>query len=379
MDSPAVGFWSTVQPPIDPSQPAMAVRKKSMKFRLSISACALALSAPLAAWSQVSLSINFGPPPLPVYAQPEIPADGYLWTPGYWSWNPSDSDYYWVPGTWVLAPAVGLLWTPGYWGYEGSAFRWHGGYWADHIGFYGGVNYGYGYTGHGYEGGHWAGDVFAYNRSVNNVNTTVVHNVYNTTVVNNYNVTRVSFNGGPGGVSARPSASELQVTSAKHVEPTANQVQHERTALATPTQRASVNHGVPQVAATPRPSAFAVPEVARTSSGRQPAQPVQKTSSIAQRPVPAPPKTIPDSATHAAAIHEPVTPHGGDSKGAPDVRAKPPSPERTVVEKTAAPHPEVARPAEPQARAETPHPQTAPQAKVAGAKPEPRGEDRPHE
>ena len=30
--------------------------------------------------------------------------------------------YYWVPGTWVLAPEPGYLWTPGYWGWGGNAF-----------------------------------------------------------------------------------------------------------------------------------------------------------------------------------------------------------------------------------------------------------------
>ena len=41
--------------------------------------------------------------PPPVYVQPPCPAPGDIWIPGYWAW---DDDYYWVPGTWVLAPAV---------------------------------------------------------------------------------------------------------------------------------------------------------------------------------------------------------------------------------------------------------------------------------
>ena len=80
---------------------------------------ALVLAAlPLAANASVALgiSVNFAPPELPVYVQPEIPAPGYIWTPGYWAWSPAG--YYWVPGTWVLPPAVGLLWTPGYWGWR---------------------------------------------------------------------------------------------------------------------------------------------------------------------------------------------------------------------------------------------------------------------
>jgi len=35
----------------------------------------------------VSVSVNLAPPELPVYEQPPIPEDGYLWTPGYWYWD----------------------------------------------------------------------------------------------------------------------------------------------------------------------------------------------------------------------------------------------------------------------------------------------------
>ena len=41
----------------------------------------LAMSA--AAYAQVSISISFAPPELPVYDQPLCPGEGYLWTPGY--------------------------------------------------------------------------------------------------------------------------------------------------------------------------------------------------------------------------------------------------------------------------------------------------------
>jgi hypothetical protein len=39
---------------------------------------------PLAALADIELSINIAPPPLPVYEQPPVPTEGYLWTPGYW-------------------------------------------------------------------------------------------------------------------------------------------------------------------------------------------------------------------------------------------------------------------------------------------------------
>src|SRR5215469_4683538 len=94
-------------------------------------------------FGNVFFSVSFGPPVLPVYAQPLCPGPGYIWVPGYWGWNPDWDDYYWVPGTWVLAPQPGFLWTPGWWGWGGSAYNWHPGYWGQQVGFYGGVDYGF--------------------------------------------------------------------------------------------------------------------------------------------------------------------------------------------------------------------------------------------
>ena len=114
------------------------------------------------------------------YQQPPCPGDDYIWTPGYWGWQ--NTGYYWVPGVWVTAPYVDALWTPPYWGFVDGRYAWHHGYWGPHIGFYGGIDYGFGYTGHGYYGGYWNNGHVYYNRSVTNVNTTVVRNVYNYSV-----------------------------------------------------------------------------------------------------------------------------------------------------------------------------------------------------
>src|ERR1700678_2054267 len=131
----------------------------------------------------VGISVRVAPPEIPVYVQPPCPTDGYLWTPGYWSY--ANDDYYWVPGVWVAPPRVGLLWTPPWWGFAGGFYGFHAGYWGPHVGFYGGVNYGVGFGGVGFFGGEWRGGHFAYNMAVTQVNTTVIHNTYNTTVVNN--------------------------------------------------------------------------------------------------------------------------------------------------------------------------------------------------
>ena len=161
-------------------------------------------------------SITIAPPALPVYVQPVAPADGYLWTPGYWAYG--DEGYFWVPGTWVMAPEVGLLWTPGYWGWGGNGFAWNEGYWGTQVGFYGGVDYGFGYGGVGYQGGYWNHGSFYYNRSVNNVNARNFHNVYDRTVRNN-NANHVSYNGGRGGINARPTQAEETASHQQHRQP----------------------------------------------------------------------------------------------------------------------------------------------------------------
>ena len=171
-----------------------------------ILAALLAMALPTLAVAQfsVDVSVNVPPPELPVYDQPPIPGDGYIWTPGYWAWGDDVQDYYWVPGTWVAAPQPNYLWTPGYWGWQGGAFLWNAGYWGTHVGFYGGVNYGYGYGGSGFDGGYWQDGRMYYNRSVTNISTTNITNVYNKTVINNVTENRASYNGGNGGVRAQP-------------------------------------------------------------------------------------------------------------------------------------------------------------------------------
>lgn len=231
---------------------------------LSVTALAAILPAAVRAQVFVGISVNFAPPALPVYEQPPIPEPGYLWIPGYWAWDDDVEDYYWVPGTWAEAPEPGLLWTPAWWGWSNGVYAFHEGYWGAHVGFYGGVAYGFGYNGSGYEGGYWQNNHFFYNSTVNNIRNNVnITNVYSKTVIVN-NVSHVSFNG-PGGVSARPTPQQMAAAQEPHRPPTAVQVQHIRTAAVTPSLRASANHGAPPIAAAARPAAFNGPGVVRAA------------------------------------------------------------------------------------------------------------------
>jgi WXXGXW repeat (2 copies) len=241
----------------------IALRSIALRSLLLLFA-SFALAHSSSAQIAVGISVGFGPPALPVYDQPICPADGYLWTPGFWAYD-DDDGYYWVPGTWVEPPEVGFLWTPGYWGWGGSAFIFHEGYWGPHVGFYGGINYGFGYGGVGFEGGRWDGGHFAYNTYVSHVNTTIIHNTYNTrvTVVENH----VSYNGGQGGLQARESEQERSYANERHIPRVAAQTQHIEEARKNPDLRASANHGKPPIAATARPSDFHGGAVAARNAG----------------------------------------------------------------------------------------------------------------
>ena len=198
----------------------------------------------------ISITASIAPPDLPIYDQPACPADGYMWTPGYWAYG--DGDYYWVPGVWVSPPHPGYLWTPFYWGFENGIYGLHNGYWGRHIGFYGGVNYGYGYGGHGFGGGRWEGRRFRYNTAVMNVNTTIIHNTYidRTVIVNKSRMNdHRSFNGGDHGTRAMPTIRERSSMKEDHVAPTSFQSTHVQAASHNTNQFAAVNHGKPSTPA----------------------------------------------------------------------------------------------------------------------------------
>ncbi|MGD0134035.1 MAG: hypothetical protein ABSE57_18455 [Bryobacteraceae bacterium] len=250
------------------------------------------------------------PPPLPVYSQPPAPGDNYIWTPGYWSY--ANAGYYWVPGAWILAPYVGALWTPPWWGFDDGYYHWHSGYWGQHIGYYGGINYGFGYTGRGYYGAYWNNGAVYYNRTVTNVNVSIVHNVYNYNVPNNQG-SRVSFNGGRGGIDARPTAQELAAAHDSRTLPVRAQGEHAREASSNRAQFAAPDGRAPAALVAPRPIATeyhapaARPPVAaaiRTPAHSVPERPAEAPRAPEIKPVPQPARQ-PEQAQHPAAPARP--------------------------------------------------------------------------
>ena len=169
-------------------------------------------------FGQVAISITVTPPPLPVYEQPLCPGEDYIWTPGYWAWDTDDDDYYWVPGTWVLVPEPGLLWTPPYWAWVDASFVFYDGYWGPRSGLL---------RRHRVRLrllrervrrrplGEWTLLLQPYReqRECHHYSQCVQHDNHNTTI------NHVSYNGGQGGVNARPTPEEEAAAHERHVPP----------------------------------------------------------------------------------------------------------------------------------------------------------------
>jgi hypothetical protein len=302
------------------------------------------LTLPNASNAQVICTGNASPPPeLPVYDQPPIPAPGYVWTPGYWAVGPNG--YYWVPGTWVEPPTVGLLWTPGYWGWRDGIYVWNAGYWGPHVGFYGGINYGFGYSDAGYEGGRWENGAFVYNRTVNNFGSVRITNVYEKTVVIDPGLARVSFNGGSGGTTVRPTPEQEAAAHEQHMAALPTQLQQERMASTNKGLLASENHGQPAIAATAKPGEFTGKGVIAAREEKPVSAPDAKTTGSV-----GPNKILEKEQT---AIKPAPPPHQEQTAIKPAAPAQPRHPEQTAI-KPAAPaqpgHPEqtAIKPAPPQ-------------------------------
>jgi len=343
------------------------------------------LSLSAASFAQVFVSVRIGPPPLPIYAQPICPGPGYYWTPGYWAWN-DEGGYYWVPGTWVVAP-VGLLWTPGYWGWGGGFYAWHVGYWGPHIGFYGGINYGFGYTGVGFVGGEWRGGAFYYNRAVTNVSVTNVTNVYNkTVVVNNTTVNNVSYNGGTGGVTARPTPAEEAAVHEQHMSPVAAQTQHETLAAQNRQNFASENHGRPAVAATAKAGDFGSHSVvaARAAGGEYHAPAMSPKEARVSSPAPAGNKAANPTAGKSNEGFRPFTPPAKSENAAKSSNSNEPSRStQSHTESTPRSTPTTRNESRPTPHAEstphaTPHPSSPPPAHKSSPAPHQSAPKEPH-
>lgn len=305
---------------------------------LAVAMLCTATALPRTAGAQsIGITVSFGPPAIPYYVQPAAPGPNYIWTPGYWAYDPNNAwgpnnGYYWVPGTWVFAPQAGLLWTPGYWGWNGIAFVFNSGFWGTQVGWYGGVNYGYGYYGRGYDGGRWHDNQFVYNVAVTNVNRTYIRNVYNDPSVRVSTWNRTSYNGGRGGLAYRAPANMAAIRNQRAYGPTNVQIQHAHYAATNRANFVVQNHGRPEQPAMTHPIQHAYAPQAHAAPQQHYAAPVQHAYAAPQHnaapqahAAPAQHYAAPQQ-QHAApaqhyapaAPHAAGPPHGGAPGGAPD-------------------------------------------------------------
>jgi hypothetical protein len=270
--------------------------------------------APVSAQVSVGISVGYAPPPLPQYNQPYATQPNMIWQPGYWGFGPYG--YFWVPGTWVQAPQVGLLWTPGYWGWTNGQYGWYAGYWGQNVGYYGGINYGYGYYGSGYRGGRWNGNSFQYNRSVTNVGGSIGSSNYYSdpgSYVNQNNLARTSYNGGAHGVTARPSQAQIATEHQRTYPMTSAQTAHVAVAQQNRSYLDSVNHGSPSQASVSKPLAANNHPAGFTAvKPQQPAaaaKPVQHPAAAPQQHAAAPQQHAAAPQQHAVAAKPPQQQH----------------------------------------------------------------------
>ena len=148
--------------------------------------------------------------------------------------------------TWVR------YWTPGYWGWNGGLYIWYPGYWGPHVGYYGGVNYGFGYFGIGFVGGKWRGGVFDYNRAVMHVG--AAHGWGGNRVYEDRTVVgRNTVGKQPRGLQRRagrhqsssPRRKRTRTMHEQHMAPTSFQTQHDAAAMHNTNNYFSHNHGHP--------------------------------------------------------------------------------------------------------------------------------------
>jgi hypothetical protein len=226
-------------------------------IRYFLLALLLAIVPVSSAHAGVFISVGIAPPPLPVYVQPPCPEPNMMWAPGYWAYDYDNAGYYWVPGAWVPAPYEGAMWTPPYWGWNDGFYMFHAGYWGPEVGYYGGVNYGFGYMGVGFVGGEWHQHHFFYNTAIINVNHTYIHNTYiNNTIVRDHTVVNnnhIAYSGGPRGIQHMPTPEERNAMQMPHTAPTRFQDQHMVEARSNRQNFFNANHGRPQTVALSRP------------------------------------------------------------------------------------------------------------------------------
>ena len=89
----------------------------------------IAVAAP--SFAQVHLGINFGPPMRRTEVRGDAPSHSSRWTPGYYTYNTTRSDYDWNQGRWQEPPSSHHVWVAPRYVAHGNHYDYHEGTWKD--------------------------------------------------------------------------------------------------------------------------------------------------------------------------------------------------------------------------------------------------------
>lgn len=95
-----------------------------MKKLLLVAAAAL-LSFPPAFAQRIYVRV--GPPPVVVEHHGPRPHPGWVWVGGYHRWD--GRAYAWAPGHWAQPPYARAAWVPGRWVHDRGGWYWTEGHW----------------------------------------------------------------------------------------------------------------------------------------------------------------------------------------------------------------------------------------------------------
>src|ERR1051326_1631686 len=81
---------------------------------------------PAASPPPAEVVVQEAPPPPKTEVIVESPGPGYVWTPGYWSWQ---GRWVWIGGRYVVRPHPHAVWVGGHWVRRGRGHVWVEGHW----------------------------------------------------------------------------------------------------------------------------------------------------------------------------------------------------------------------------------------------------------
>ena len=132
--------------------------------------------------------------------------------------------------------------------------------------FYGGINYGFGYSGDGYQRGRWQKTAFLYNQAANNLGAVKVAHTYDQAIPVDNSAVQASFNGGSRGTKTQPTSEQEELAHGEHVAPTAKQQAHFEMAAKDRSLYSKLNGGEPGIAGTSHAGVLSGSGVVRSSA-----------------------------------------------------------------------------------------------------------------